>query len=133
MSRDCVDTGVVLCRLIVLVQEKARVVDMSEEDKSKLKVKIPLEPIKYHSGAKKGTFHARENTKYFLDWCRGLGIRDDLIFETNGLVNRPWQTISRIIRYQEPMVKGVIEKAETTAVFPSFMDDLQGITGHNER
>ena len=80
------DTGVALCRLVELVQQKARVVDASNEDESTLKIKIPLDPIKYHSGAKKATFHARENTKHFLDWCRGLGIRDDLIFETNGLV-----------------------------------------------
>ena len=80
------DTGVALCRLVELVQQKARVVDASNEEESMLKIKIPLDPIKYHNGAKKATFHARENTKHFLDWCRGLGIRDDLIFETNGLV-----------------------------------------------
>ena len=66
-----------------LVQEKARAL---EEAEGEVGCRIPLDPIKYRPGAGKATFHARENTKHFLDWCRELGIRDDLIFKTNGLV-----------------------------------------------
>ena len=80
---ESLDTGVELCKLVELIQEKAKAaVEAGEE----LGFKVPPDPIKYRRDAKKGTFHARENTKHFLDWCRGLGIRDDLIFETNGLV-----------------------------------------------
>ena len=81
---ETLDTGVVLCQLVELVQQKTRAL---KEAGGELGLRIPLEPsIKYRPGAKKATFHARENTKHFLDWCRELGIRDDLIFETNGLV-----------------------------------------------
>ena len=81
---ETLDTGVVLCQLVELIQEKAKSLTEAGEDFS---LKIPKEPmIKYRPAAKKATFHARENTKHFLDWCRDLGIRDDLIFETNGLV-----------------------------------------------
>ena len=80
---ETLDTGVVLCQLVELVQGKTRAL---KEAGGELGLKIPLEPIKYRPSAKKATFHARENTKHFLDWCRELGIRDDLIFETNGLV-----------------------------------------------
>ena len=77
------NTGVVLCQLVELVQEKARAL---EENEVEVCCRVPLEPIKYRPGAGKTTFHARENTKHFLDWWRELGIQDDLIFETNGLV-----------------------------------------------
>ena len=80
---ETLDTGVVLCQLVELIQEKTKAF---KEAGGELGLKIPLEPIKCCLGAKKATFHARENTKHFLDWCRELGIRDDLIFETNGLV-----------------------------------------------
>lgn len=80
---ETLDTGVVLCQLVKLVQEKARAL---EEADGELGYRIPLDPIKYHPDAGKATFHARENTKHFLDWCRKLGIQNDLIFETNGLV-----------------------------------------------
>ena len=73
----------VLCQLVGLVQEKARALEKNEVE---VCCRIPLEPIKYRPGAGKATFHARENMKHFLDWCRELGIRNDLIFETNGLV-----------------------------------------------
>ena len=74
------DTGVVLCQLVELVQEKARAL---EEDEVEVGCR---KPIKYCPGAGKATFHVRENTKHFLDWCIELGIRDDLVFEANGLV-----------------------------------------------
>ena len=80
---ETLDTGVVLCQLVELIQEKTKIL---KEAGGEINLKIPLDPIKYRLGAKKATFHARENTKHFLDWCRELGIRDDLIFETNGLV-----------------------------------------------
>lgn len=80
---DTLDTGVVLCQLVDLIQEKANALKEAGEQ---VDCKIPLEPIKYRSSVQKSTFHARENTKYFIDWCRSLGVRDDFIFETNGLV-----------------------------------------------
>lgn len=66
------DTGVVLCQLVELVQEKARAL---EEAEGEVGCRIPLDPIKYRPGAGKATFHARENTKHF-----------------SGLVSRGWHS-----------------------------------------
>ena len=80
---DMLDTGVVVCKLVVLIQEKARALDEAGEE---VGCSVPLKTFKFHEGAKKATFQARENTKHFLDWCRGVGVRDDFVFESNGLV-----------------------------------------------
>ena len=80
---DSVETGVELCKLAELVQSKAT---ESVKAGEKLDFKVSTDTIHCHKSAKKGSFHARENTKYFIEWCKSLGISDDLIFESNGLV-----------------------------------------------
>jgi hypothetical protein len=49
---------VVLCQLVELVQGKTKAI---KEPGGESGLKIPLELIKYHPGAKKATFHTREN------------------------------------------------------------------------
>ena len=80
---ESLDTGVELCRLAELIQTKAK--DAMKRGE-KLTFKVSTDPIHCHKAAKKLSFHARENTKHFTEWCKSLGIRDDLIFESNGLV-----------------------------------------------
>jgi hypothetical protein len=35
-----------------------------------------------------GSFQARDNVQNFIQWARGLGIDDVILFETNDLVER---------------------------------------------
>lgn len=137
---ETLDTGVVLCQLVELIQEKTKTL---KEAGGEISLKIPLDPpIKYRLGAKKATFHARENTKHFLDWCRELGIRDDLIFETNGLVEHTDEKrvllclleVSRyarevnirppdiITREEEAMEDGKVRDLETETITPAVKD-----------
>ena len=80
---DSLDTGVELCKLAEIVQTKAKETAKAGE---KVSFKVSTEPIQCHKTAKKGSFHARENTKYFIEWCKRVGVRDDVTFESNGLV-----------------------------------------------
>ena len=80
---DTLDTGIELCKLAELIQAKAKDAVKKGE---KLNIKLSSDPIHCHKTAKKGTFLARENAKHFSEWCKSLGISDELIFESNGLV-----------------------------------------------
>ena len=50
---DTLDTGVVVCKLVVLIQEKARALEEAGQD---VGCRIPLKPFKLHEGAKKRHF-----------------------------------------------------------------------------
>lgn len=80
---DSLDTGVELCGLADLIQTKAK---DSVKGGVKITFRVPTKPIQCHKTAKKGSFLARENAKHFTEWCREVGIKDDLLFESNGLV-----------------------------------------------
>lgn len=82
---DTLDTGVVLCRLARLIQEKAK---SSKEAGDKVAVSVPMETIRCQVNAKKGTFFARDNTANFIKWCKRLGVNEEVIFESNGLVQQ---------------------------------------------
>ena len=80
---ESLDTGVELCKLAELIQTKAKGALKAGE---KLNFSVSNDPIRCHKTAKKGTFFARENTKYFIEWCKSLGISEEIIFDSNGLV-----------------------------------------------
>ena len=80
---ESLDTGVELCKLVELIQTKAKGVVKAGE---KLTFNVSSDPIWYHEAAKKGTFYARDNTTHFIKMCKSLGINNEIIFESNGLV-----------------------------------------------
>lgn len=80
---DNLDTGVELCKLAGLIQTKAT---ESVKAGEKLDFKVSTGPVQCHKSAKKGSFQARENSQNFTKWCKSLGISNDLLFESNGLV-----------------------------------------------
>ena len=82
---DTLDTGVVLCKLAKLIQEKARSAKAAGE---KVSVAVPMENVKCQSKAMKGSFFARDNTANFIKWCKKLGVNEEVMFESNGLVQR---------------------------------------------
>ena len=82
---DTLDTGVVLCKLAKLIQEKAK---SAKEAGEKVTVSIPMETVKCQPKAGKETFFARDNTANFIKWCKKLGVNEEVIFESNGLVQQ---------------------------------------------
>lgn len=78
------DTGVLLCRVVSLIQEQAR----TQKDDTPKSSRMPLKEIQCNHKAKSDSFHARDNTANFISWCRAVGIEESVLFESNGLVLR---------------------------------------------
>ncbi len=81
---DTLDTGVVLCKLATLIQHTVRTL---ETEGGVATIKIPMEPLSCNAKAKKRTFFARDNTSNFIEWCRGVGVPEAVLFESSGLVD----------------------------------------------
>lgn len=79
---DCLDNGVLVCKLAQIVQSAAQ--DCIKAGKS-VKSLAPFSN-KFHQNAKAGTFFARDNAAHFLQWCRQIKIEDSVLFESDGLV-----------------------------------------------
>lgn len=78
------DNGVLLVRL-------ARIIDHGEatwryETQQPAPLRKSADSIRVHAQAQSHSFQARDNVSQFLDWCRGLGVSERVIFETNDLV-----------------------------------------------
>ncbi len=82
---DTLDTGVVLCKLARLIQDKAK---SAKEAGEKVNVAIPMETVKCQFRATKGSFFARDNSANFIKWCKKLGVNEEVMFESNGLVQQ---------------------------------------------
>ncbi|XP_001633256.2 GAS2-like protein pickled eggs [Nematostella vectensis] len=80
---DYLDNGVLLCKLAQLIQKAAT--EWIKLDKA-MSVTLPSLGSRFHQNAKSGTFFARDNAAYFLKWCKGVGIQDSVMFESDGLV-----------------------------------------------
>lgn len=75
---NALDTGVVLCQLAALIQRRREV--------SKEEGEGPFNTPKVNIKADSASFFARDNVANFLSWCRQLGVREEWLFETSGLV-----------------------------------------------
>ena len=53
-----------------------------------LQGRLPEKGVSYRSSVRIGSFQARDNISNFITWCRGLGIDDVVMFETDDLVLR---------------------------------------------
>lgn len=73
----------------VLVSQVAELVHAAAEEyyrQGKSKKSVPKFVMRYHKKAKSGTFFARDNVAFFLDWCRCFGVSESVLFESDGLV-----------------------------------------------
>ncbi|XP_069811579.1 GAS2-like protein 3 [Dendropsophus ebraccatus] len=78
---DDLDNGVHLCNLIHVVQHTMRQCCTAEE-----LVGMPMRRVPCRKDAPSGSFFARDNTANFLRWCKGIGVDDTYLFESEGLV-----------------------------------------------
>eukprot|EP00052_Salpingoeca_macrocollata_P020586 m.173372 g.173372 ORF g.173372 m.173372 type:complete len:1318 (+) comp21301_c0_seq1:96-4049(+) len=74
-----IETGVLLCRLALLVDSAEEENGYSVQNRA---------PIKYNLKAQKGHFFSRDNVACFIAWARSLGVESSLLFETDDLVER---------------------------------------------
>lgn len=79
---DNLDNGVLVSKLAELIHGAA------EEfySKGKSRESVPKFDFRYHKNAKSGTFFARDNVAFFLEWCRCFGVSESVLFESDGLV-----------------------------------------------
>ena len=77
---DALDTGVLLCKLAKLIQQKAKV------KKGEVNLAIPNSDVKVNEKATPESFAARDNASNFISWCRQLGVEEAVIYESEGLV-----------------------------------------------
>lgn len=78
---DDLDNGVHLCQLIHVVQDTMRRCCSPEE-----LMGVPMRRVPCRKDARSGSFFARDNTANFLRWCRGIGVDEAYLFESEGLV-----------------------------------------------
>ncbi|XP_023722379.1 growth arrest-specific protein 2 isoform X2 [Cryptotermes secundus] len=88
---DMLDNGVVVCHLARVIQERAKqVVDIGS-------VKGPIPTIKGRcwENAARRSFFSRDNMENFIQFCRKLGVHQNLLFESDDLVlhNQPRNVI----------------------------------------
>ncbi|XP_076179267.1 growth arrest-specific protein 2 [Ptiloglossa arizonensis] len=79
---DSLDNGVVVCRLARVIQEKARLAI----DAGRAKGPGPVIRGRCWENAARRTFFSRDNMENFIQFCRRLGVHENLLFESDDLV-----------------------------------------------
>ncbi|KAK1121754.1 hypothetical protein K0M31_010065 [Melipona bicolor] len=79
---DALDNGVVVCRLARIIQEKAR----TAIDAGKAKGPMPVIKGRCWENAARRSFFSRDNMENFIQFCRRLGVHENLLFESDDLV-----------------------------------------------
>ncbi|XP_058789135.1 growth arrest-specific protein 2-like isoform X2 [Phymastichus coffea] len=84
---DVLDNGALLCRLARVIQEKAR----SAIEAGTAKGPAPTIRGRCWENAARRSFFSRDNMENFIQFCRRLGVHENLLFESDDLVlhNQP--------------------------------------------
>ncbi|XP_066592550.1 growth arrest-specific protein 2-like isoform X2 [Prorops nasuta] len=79
---DSLDNGAVVCRLARIIQEKAR----TAIDAGRAKGPVPVIRGRCWENAARRSFFSRDNMENFIQFCRRLGVHENLLFESDDLV-----------------------------------------------
>ncbi|XP_031781590.1 growth arrest-specific protein 2 isoform X1 [Nasonia vitripennis] len=79
---DVLDNGAVLCRLARVIQDKAR----SAVEAGRAKGPAPAIRGRCWENAARRSFFSRDNMENFIQFCRRLGVHENLLFESDDLV-----------------------------------------------
>ena len=86
---DMLDDGLFVCKLAEKIQSHSELyVEIHKKhsvDKGKLKP-LPKLNFQCHNNVKRQSFFARDNAAKFLQWCKTIGMKDTILFESDGLV-----------------------------------------------
>ena len=86
---DMLDDGLFVCKLAEKIQSHSELyVEIHGKysvDKEKLKP-LPKLNFQCHNNVKRQSFFARDNAAKFLQWCKTIGMKDTILFESDGLV-----------------------------------------------
>ncbi|XP_073994113.1 growth arrest-specific protein 2-like isoform X2 [Rhodnius prolixus] len=81
---DVLDNGVILCHLAKVIHEKAE-----EAVRSGISAgPVPLIKGPFFEKASRRSFFSRDNMDKFIQFCKQLGVHQNLLFETNDLVQQ---------------------------------------------
>uniref|UniRef100_T1JCK6 GAR domain-containing protein n=1 Tax=Strigamia maritima TaxID=126957 RepID=T1JCK6_STRMM len=76
------DNGVIVCKLVKIIQRKIE----ERSRRGSIQEIVPPFNFKCWENAKSESFYARDNVDNFLKWCRKYGVREAVLFESDGLV-----------------------------------------------
>ncbi|KAJ8676614.1 hypothetical protein QAD02_012401 [Eretmocerus hayati] len=79
---DVLDNGALLCRLARVIQEKAR----SAIESGRATGPTPVIRGRCWENAARRSFFSRDNMENFIQFCRRLGVHENLLFESDDLV-----------------------------------------------
>ncbi|XP_047121339.1 uncharacterized protein LOC124804990 [Schistocerca piceifrons] len=89
---DVLDNGALLCRLARLIHERAQALADRGDISS---TQVPVIRGRCWDNAARRSFFSRDNMENFIQFCRRLGVHENLIFESDDLVlhNQPRSVI----------------------------------------
>lgn len=82
---DMLDDGFLICKLAEKIQVHSEQYVKLHGKKTQLKP-LPKLNFQCHNNVKRQSFFARDNAAKFLQWCKGIGMKDTILFESEGLV-----------------------------------------------
>ncbi|XP_026281021.2 growth arrest-specific protein 2-like isoform X2 [Frankliniella occidentalis] len=79
---DMLDNGVVVCHLARVIQDKAK----QAVESGSVKGPVPAIKGRCFETAPRRSFFSRDNMENFIQFCRQLGVHENLLFESDDLV-----------------------------------------------
>ena len=108
------ETGVVMCQHANNVQSfiAERIAQTGPQTPAnrsrRSSFNLPDKPVQYRTKVSPGSFQCRDNVSNFITWCRAIGIKEVVLFETDDLVLK---------KNERSVVLGLLEVARRGAQY----------------